>query len=82
MKLGMDIMGPLPVATGQRKFVLAITDYFSKWVEDKAFAQVKEVDVESFVWREVICKFGLSKEIVVGNGTKFISGRFQDFCNR
>lgn len=82
MNLGMDIMDPLPVASGQRKFILAITNYFSKWVETKAFAQVKEADVENFVWREVICRFSLPKEVVADNRTQFISDSFQDFYGR
>lgn len=32
--------------------------------------------------REVICRFGLPKEIVTDNRTQFTSGGFQDFYNR
>ncbi|XP_042404784.1 uncharacterized protein LOC121994983 [Zingiber officinale] len=28
---GMDIVGPFPMAMGQRKFLLVTVDYFSKW---------------------------------------------------
>ncbi|XP_073152936.1 uncharacterized protein [Henckelia pumila] len=28
----MDIVGPFPISTGQRKFLLVAVDYFSKWV--------------------------------------------------
>ena len=31
-------MGPLPLAIGQRKFMLVDTDYFTKWVEVEAYA--------------------------------------------
>ncbi|KAI3470100.1 hypothetical protein Pfo_026763 [Paulownia fortunei] len=30
---GMDIVGPFPPATGQRKFLIVTVDYFTKWVE-------------------------------------------------
>jgi len=30
---GMDILGPVPKATGQHKFLLVAVDYFTKWVE-------------------------------------------------
>ena len=29
---GMDIVGPLPIAAKQKKFLLIATDNFSKWV--------------------------------------------------
>lgn len=61
---------------------MAITDNFSKWVEAKAFAQVKESDMENFLCREVICRFRLPREIVADYGTQFTSSRSQDFCDR
>ncbi|XP_026450727.1 uncharacterized protein LOC113350831 [Papaver somniferum] len=35
---GLDIVGPLPKATGGVKFVLDATDYFTKWVEAVALS--------------------------------------------
>ncbi|KAF3438471.1 hypothetical protein FNV43_RR21233 [Rhamnella rubrinervis] len=43
--MGLDIMGPLPVAAAQRRFILVATNYFSKWVEAEAYAQIKDKDV-------------------------------------
>ena len=42
MRWGMDIVGKLPPASGQRVFFLAMTDYFSKWFEGEAYKEVKE----------------------------------------
>ncbi|XP_074298032.1 uncharacterized protein LOC141628837 [Silene latifolia] len=42
MKWGMDIVGPLPRASGNRAYMLAMTDYFSKWIDAEAFPQIKE----------------------------------------
>ena len=80
MKWGMDIVGKMPVAPGQRVFMLAVTDYFTKWVEAEAFARVRDKEVKSFIWKNVICRFGVPKEIVTDNGSQFISADFQDFC--
>ncbi|KAL6343061.1 hypothetical protein AAG906_017873 [Vitis piasezkii] len=41
---GMDIVGPLPAAPAQKKFLLVATDYFSKWVEAEAYASIKDKD--------------------------------------
>ncbi|RVW83019.1 hypothetical protein CK203_042508 [Vitis vinifera] len=43
--VGMDIVGPLPAAPAQKKFLLVATDYFSKWVEAEAYASIKDKDV-------------------------------------
>ena len=45
----MDIVGPLPAAAAQKKFILVATDYFSKWVEAEAYASIKDKDLTKFV---------------------------------
>ncbi|KAL5549326.1 hypothetical protein UlMin_004557 [Ulmus minor] len=80
MKWGMDIVGKLPTAPGQRVYMLAVTDYFTKWVEAEAYHQVRDREVKNFIWKNVICRFGVPKEIVTDNGSQFISFDFQDFC--
>ena len=48
---GLDILGPFPRATGNRSFVLVAVDYFTKWVEVEALANIRDVDVKKFVWK-------------------------------
>ena len=56
---GMDIVGLLPIAAMKKKFLLIATDYFSKWVEAKAYASIKDKDVSRFVWKNIVCQFGI-----------------------
>ncbi|XP_074336008.1 uncharacterized protein LOC141673174 [Apium graveolens] len=37
---GMDILGPFPVASGHRKFIVVVIDYFTEWIEAKALAKI------------------------------------------
>ncbi|XP_074327250.1 uncharacterized protein LOC141665168 [Apium graveolens] len=41
MKWGMDIVGKMPPAPGQKVFMLAMKYYFSKWTEAGAFKQTE-----------------------------------------
>ncbi|MDP1136577.1 transposase family protein, partial [Klebsiella pneumoniae] len=75
MKWGMDIVGKLPMAPGQRVFMLALTDYFSKWIEAEAFRSVTEKEVISFIKRNIICRFGIPSQIVCDNGTQFVGNK-------
>ena len=45
----MDIVEPLPITTTQKKVLLVATDYFSKWVETKVYANIKDKYVSKFV---------------------------------
>lgn len=77
----MDIVGPLPVAATQKKFLLVATDYFSKWVEVDAYANIKDKDVSRFFWKNIICWFRIPQAIVVDNGPQFDNIDFRTFCS-
>ena len=55
--------------------MLVLTNYFTKWVEAGAFKQVREKKVKDFIWRNIICQFGVPKEIVYDNGPQFIGAQ-------
>ena len=46
---GLDIVGPFLRATRNRRFVLVAIDYFTKWAEAEALANIWDVDVKKFV---------------------------------
>ncbi|GAV77849.1 rve domain-containing protein [Cephalotus follicularis] len=75
----MDFVGPLPVATGQRKYLIVTVDYFTKWVEAEPMATITESKMESFVWKSINCRFGVPIVIVYDNGKQFDCQAFQDF---
>ncbi|XP_048611602.1 uncharacterized protein LOC125585924 [Brassica napus] len=81
MRWGMDIIGPMP-ASHQKKFILVLTDYFTKWVEAEAYASITDKEVQNFVWKNIICRHGLPYEIITDNGSQFISHHFKGFCDR
>ncbi|KAK4406447.1 hypothetical protein Sango_0651200 [Sesamum angolense] len=56
---GMDIVGPFPLALGQRKILLVAIDYFTRWVEAEPLARITEGEIRKFIWKNIICSFGL-----------------------
>ncbi|KAL0455876.1 UNVERIFIED_CONTAM: hypothetical protein Slati_0926800 [Sesamum latifolium] len=58
----MDIVGPLPLAPGQRKVLLVAIDYFTKWVETEPIACITKEEVIKFIWKNIICRFGLPEK--------------------
>lgn len=76
----MDIVDSLPTDATQKKLTLIAIDYFSKWVEVEAYASIKEKDVTKFVWKNIVCLFGISHAIVIDNELQFDSSAFWKFC--
>ena len=77
----MDIIDHLPITTVQKKFLLLATDYFSKWVEAEAYANIKGKDVSKFVWKNIVCRFGFPRALVANNGPLFDRILFRTFCS-
>ena len=80
MKWSMDIMRPMLIAPGGLRFLLILTDSFSKWVEAGAFIPVKYIDVETIIRQKIISRHGKPPEIVAKNGAQLISKKFRQFC--
>ena len=77
---GLDILGPFPVGTRQMKFLVVGIDYFTKWVEAEPLARITQQNVKSFVWKNIVCKFGVPKVLVSDHGRQFDNITFKDFC--
>ncbi|XP_072076738.1 uncharacterized protein [Arachis hypogaea] len=76
---GLDILGPFPTAPGQVKFLIVGIDYFSKWVEVQPLAKITSQQMISFVWKNIICRFGIPQHITTDNGRQFADQKFQSF---
>ena len=74
-------MGPIPMALRQLKFLVVGIDYFTKWVEAEPLATITEKNIRSFVWRNIICKYGIPRVLVSNNGKQFNNSAFKDFCS-
>ena len=77
---GIDIIGPLPQGKGQVKFLLVAINYFTKWVEAEALAMITETRIQSFVWKNIIYRFGIPLTIISDNRRQFDNQAFRDFC--
>ena len=65
---------------GQCKFIVVGVDYFTKWAEVKPLATITLKKVHNFVWRSIICRFGIPRALVSDNGKQFDNPKFRDLC--
>ena len=79
---GLDIIGLFPTAVRQLKFLVVGIDYFTKWVEAEALATITEKNIRSFIWRCIIFRFGIPRDLVSDNGKQFDNDSFWDFYSQ
>ena len=77
---GLDIMGPFPKAMGNKKYLLICTDYFTKWVEIKPLANIRDVNVKRFIWKNIVTRFGVPNVLISDNGLQFDNKTFRKYC--
>ena len=75
----LDILGPFPLGTRQMKFLVIGIDSFTKWVEVEPLANITQQNVKNFVWKNIVCRFGVPSMFVSDNGRQFDNALFKDF---
>ena len=65
---------------GGCKFLLVAVDYFTKWIEAEPLAKIIEAKVKDFIWKSIICRFGLPKVIISDNGRQFSGIKLAEYC--
>ena len=62
------------------KYLVVAIEYFTKWIEAELVAQITSHKVQHFVWRNIVCCFGIPKRLVSNNGTQFASQQLGKLC--
>jgi hypothetical protein len=78
---GMDMIGQIyPASSKGHKYILAATDYFTKWVGAIPIRNVTARDVVNFVKEHIIHRFGIPQSITTDQGNVFVAEEFRDFA--
>ena len=75
-------MGVLPQAPRNKKFLLATTNYFTKWVEVEPLAQIRETDVIRFICINILFRFGIPRAFVSDNETHFVGQKVKNLLRQ
>ena len=47
----------------------------------RTLATIMEKSIRTFVWRKIICRYGIPRVLVSNNGKQFDNSAFRDFCS-
>jgi len=72
-------VGSLPTTQGNYKYAAVAVEYFTKWIEAKPLINITSKTIRKFFWQNMICRFGVPREITVDNSKQFDSQLFREF---
>jgi len=73
----MDLLGPFPQAPGQLKYHTVVVAYATKWIEAEPLSSISSARIQSHVFKQLICRFGIPAPVITDNGTQFIGKNFK-----
>ena len=79
--LGIDLIGRLPKERDSIQYAVVAVDYFTKWVEAEALVSITSAKIKEFVYKNIICWYGVPYTLMSDNGTQFNCDEFKEFCD-
>eukprot|EP00731_Ephydatia_muelleri_P009263 Em0004g1601a len=79
-KLSWDIMGPLPTSSCGNKYILVVTDLFTKWVEAFPLAKTDSVTLAKVLVNEIVCRYGVPRYLHSDQGANLVSEVIKSLC--
>ncbi|CAG2241485.1 unnamed protein product [Mytilus edulis] len=79
-RIATDILGELPETESGNKYILVVSDYYTKWTESFAMPNMEAKTVAKIIVEEVIVRFGVPHWIHSDQGRQFESLLFQEMC--
>lgn len=78
---GLDFIGEIhPASSGQHRWILTATDYFTKWIEAIPTRQATDSVIISFIETNILSCFGCPFKLITDNAAVFKSNKMVDFC--
>eukprot|EP00253_Pinus_taeda_P011484 PITA_11484 len=71
-----------PSSSGQHKWILIATDYFTKWIEAIPCTQANDSTIIRFLEDNILSRFGCPEKIINDNAAAFKSKNMINFCHK
>ncbi|CAG2196726.1 unnamed protein product [Mytilus edulis] len=80
-RIGMDLLGPLPQSRQGNKYILIVSDYFTRWIEAYPIPDIHAHTICRVFIAEFISRYEIPRQIHTDRGTQFTSQLFKEICD-
>lgn len=80
-RMAIDVTGPFPRTQKGNKYIVVISDYFTKWTQAFATRDQEAKTVANVLLNNVVSRFGMPRLLQSDKGSNFESHVFQEMCN-
>ncbi len=81
-RYGVDIVGFLPITREGNRYIIVAIDYFLRWPEVRPLKVANMDIVVTFLYKEIICRFGALRILQSDRGTHFVNEVIQRLIKR
>ena len=72
--MSVDLVGPLHRTAHDYQFILTAIDRFTRYATDVHLKSVSAINVARAFYDDVICRYGVPKQLLSDRGAQFTSG--------
>ncbi|UYV77349.1 hypothetical protein LAZ67_15000598, partial [Cordylochernes scorpioides] len=77
-RIGIDFVGPLPSTKRRRKWIIVLTDYYTKYAETKAVPEATVKEVSTFLIEHIFLRHGAPRFLISDRGSQFTSNLMKE----
>eukprot|EP00253_Pinus_taeda_P010386 PITA_10386 len=78
----LDFVGPINPPSNGKRYIIVCMDYVTKWAEAKAVRKATKDTMVTFLFEEIIVRYGVPRQIVTDQGTQFTSKLVRDLTEK
>ncbi|UYV75961.1 hypothetical protein LAZ67_13001935, partial [Cordylochernes scorpioides] len=77
-RIGIDFVGPLPSTKNRKKWIIVLSDYYTRYAETRAVSEATVKEVSKFLVEDIFLRYGAPQYLISDRGSQFTSNLMKE----